>query len=156
VLQLIQRVTVPGPAGGVADAAANLTWPLTALVPGVFRDVRLMSWAHAGRYDYNLVEFLALAAFVLAGCLVLRVTTAPAHERLAFLGFTVLEMVIASGQFWDSVFGEGRTFIEVYLMAVVLLLGTPQHIVTNRRLGALAAAVTAVLIVVARRRVLFE
>ena len=156
LLQVIQRLTVSGQAGGVADASANLTWPLAALVPGVYRDVVRTSWTVLGRYDYNLLELAALAAFVVAGCLVLRVTTAPPHERLAFLGFVVLEMVIASGQFWDSVFGEGRTFIEVYLMAVVLLLATPDQIVRRGRLGALAAMSVAVLVVVARRRVLFE
>ncbi len=156
LLQVIQRLTVPGQAGGLADASANLTWPLKALVPGVYRDIARTSWTTLGRYDYNLLEFAALATAVVAGCLVLRTTTAPPYERLAFLGFVTLEMVIASGQFWDSVFGEGRTFIEVYLMAVVLLLGTPDRGVTRRRLGALAAMALAVLVVAARRRVLFE
>ena len=156
LLQVFQRLTVHGQAGGVADAAANLTWPLAALVPGVYRDVVRTSWTVLGRYDYNLLEFAVLAVIVVAGCLVLRSTTAPPHERLAFLGFTGLEMVIASGQFWDSVFGEGRTFIEVYLMAVVLLLATPERIVSRGRLGALAVIALGALTVVARRRVLFE
>lgn len=40
-----------------------------------------MSRTHLGTYDYNLIEFLALMAFVVAGFLVLRSTTAPIHER---------------------------------------------------------------------------
>jgi hypothetical protein len=156
LLQVIQRLVVHGVAGGVADASANLTWPFAALVPGVYRDVHRMTFTVLGRYDYNLIEFLAIAAFVVAGFAVIRATTAPAHERLAFAGFVLLELVIASGQFWNSVFGEGRTFIDAYLMAVVLLLGTPQRIITGKRLSGLAAVAVIVLVLIARRRVLFQ
>jgi hypothetical protein len=155
-LQGIQHAVVPGTAGGVADASANLTWPFTALVAGLDRDLHRMSWTHLGRYDYNLIEFLALTGFVVAGFLVLRSTTAPIHERVAFIGFVVLELVIASSQFWYSVFGEGRTYIDAYVMAVVLLLATPDRVLKNRHLAWLAAAVVLALLVVARRRILFE
>ena len=156
LLQGVQWLAVHGPAGGAADAAANLTWPLAALVPGLERDVDRMSFTHLGTYDYNLIEFAAIAAFILAACAVLRSTAAPAHERLAFAGFVLLELVIASSQFWYSVFGDGRTFVDAYLMSVVLLLAAPGRIVTSRRLGALAAVAAAALVVVARRRVLFQ
>ena len=125
LLQGIQHVVVRGPAGGAADVSANLTWPFTALAAGLDRDVHRMSWTHLGTYDYNLIEFLALMAFVVAGFLVLRSTTAPVHERLAFIGFFLVEVVSASSQFWYSVFGEGRTYIDAYVMAVVLLLADP-------------------------------
>ena len=119
---------VRGTAGGAADVSANLTWPFTALAAGLDRDVHRMSWTHLGTYDYNLIEFLALMAFVVAGFLVLRSTTAPIHERVAFIGFVLVEVVSASSQFWYSVFGEGRTYIDAYVMAVVLLLATPGRV----------------------------
>jgi hypothetical protein len=156
LLQGIQHVVVRGTAGGVADASANLTWPLTALVAGLDRDIHRMSWTHLGTYDYNLIEFVALTIFVVAGFLVLRSTTAPIHERVAFIGFVLVEVVIASSQFWYSVFGDGRTYIDAFVMAVVLLLATPRQIITNRHLAWLAAVAVAVLLVVARRRILFE
>ena len=182
LLQAIQRVVVRGTTGGVADASANLTWPFTALAAGLERDIHRMSWTHLGTYDYNLIEFVALTAFLVAGFLVLRSTTAPLHERAAFIGFVVVEIVAASSQFWYSVFGEGRTYIDAYAMAVVLLLATPadtvagavpqgthgthtplanrifttDRIVTNKHLARLAAAAVIVLVVVARRRILFE
>jgi hypothetical protein len=156
LLQGIQHVVVRGTAGGVADASANLTWPFTALVAGLDRDLHRMSWTQLGTYDYNLIEFLALTTFLVAGFLVLRSTTAPIHERVAFIGFVVVEVVIASSQFWYSVFGDGRTYIDAFVMAVVLLLATPSQIITNRRLGWLAAVAGAVLLIVARRRILFE
>jgi hypothetical protein len=156
LLQGIQHMVVRGTAGGVADASANLTWPFTALVAGLDRDLHRMSWTQVGTYDYNLIEFLALTTFLVAGFLVLRSTTAPIHERVAFIGFVVVEVVIASSQFWYSVFGDGRTYIDAFVMAVVLLLATPSQIMTNRRLGWLAALAVVVLVVVARRRILFE
>jgi hypothetical protein len=156
LLQGIQRLVVHGTAGSVADASANLTLPFKALIPGLYLDVHRMSWTHLGRYDYNLIEFLALTAFVVAALLALRSTTAPIQERATFIAFVLVEMVLASGQFWDSVFGDGRTFIDAYLMACVVLLAAPRQRVTNRRLGVLAVIAVAVLLVVARRRALFE
>jgi hypothetical protein len=153
------------------------------LVAGLDRDIHRMSWTHLGRYDYNLIEFVALMAFVVAGFLVLRSTTAPVHERFAFIGFFVVEVVSASSQFWYSVFGEGRTYVDAYVMAVVLLLAAPagsvraavtggadaslldrvfyrvfcpDRAITNKHLAWLAAVVVVALLVVARRRVLFE
>jgi hypothetical protein len=191
VLQAAEHFIVKGKAGGVADVTQNFTLPFKAMVPAVVRDFRLMSWTHLGMYDINLIEFIALATFVVAGLLVLRSTTAPVHERIAFVGFVIVEMVIASGQFWDTVFGDGRTYIDCFLLAVILLLATPatrvtatatatataeaaadgarkvwvtaanrvfaaNRVVTNKQLGWLAAGAVAVLIVVARRRILFE
>jgi hypothetical protein len=86
---------------------------------------------------------------------VLRATTAPVHERAAFIGFVLAEIVSASSQFWYSIFGEGRTFIDASVMAAVLLLATPRKI-TNKHLAWLATVAVVALIVVARRRILFE
>lgn len=174
LLQGIQRVAVRGPAGGVADASANLTWPFSALLAGLDRDVHKLSWTHLGTYDYSLIEFGVLGAFLVAGFLVLRATTAPVHERAAFAGFVIVEVVSASSQFWFSVFGEGRTYVDAFLMAVVLLLATPaeaagevhssladclfarNRAVSGRQLAGLAAVLVVALVLVARRRVLFE
>ena len=155
LLQGIQQVVVGGVMGGLADASANLTWPFTALAAGVYRDVSWMSWSHLGTYDYNLLEFTVVTAFIVAACAVIRSTTAPAHERVAFAGFVVLELVLASSQFSYSVFGEGRTFIDAYLMAVVLLLGAGRTI-RNRHLAVLAIVILLALVLVARRRILFQ
>jgi hypothetical protein len=172
VLQGIEHVLVKGKTGGAADVTANLTLPFKALVPAIARDFRLMSWTHLGMYDINLIEFIALATVVVAGLLVLRSTTAPLHERVAFVGFVLVEMVIASGQFWDSTFGDGRTYIDAFLLAVIMLLATPSKatatagrkrgvlgsnlVISNKTLALLTTVVVAALIVVARRRILFQ
>jgi hypothetical protein len=173
VLQGIEHVVVKGKSGGVADVSQNFTLPFKAMVPAVVRDFRLMSWTHLGMYDINAIEFIVLAVVVVAGLLVLRSTTAPLHERAAFVGFVLVELVVASGQFWDTVFGDGRTYIDAFLLAVIMLLGTPRvaatadgdrrfgvfaagSVVTNKRLAVLTALIVAALIVVARRRILFQ
>jgi len=183
VLQAAEHVVVTGKTGSVADVTQNFTLPFRAMVPALVSDFRQMSWTHLGMYDYNLIEFIALATFVVAGLLVLRSTTAPVHERVAFAGFVLVEMVVASGQFWDSVFGDGRTYIDAFLLAVIMLLATPatrttpaaisdgatrawvatthrvfaaNRVITNRRLGWLTAVAVAAFIVVARRRILFQ
>jgi hypothetical protein len=170
--------------GGVAaDATQNLTLPFKALVPGVVRDVRLsVSFlTHANYYDYygyNLIIFIALLVIVVAAFAVIRSSAAPLHEKAAFVGFVLVEMVIASGQFWDATFGDGRTFIEVYLMAVILLLATPAGAVTGaarsahaslmdkafatdrtmsgKRLALVAAPTIVVLIFLLRRHILHQ
>jgi hypothetical protein len=173
VLQGIEHVVVKGKAGGVSDVRQNFTLPFKAMVPALVRDFRLMSWTHLGMYDINLIEFIVLAAVVVAGLLVLRSTTAPLHERVAFVGFVIVELVIASGQFWDTVFGDGRTYIDAFLLAVIMLLGTPtvpatadsgkrfgvfaaNRVITNKHLAWLTAFIVVALIVVARRRILFQ
>jgi hypothetical protein len=173
VLQGIEHFVVKGRAGGVADLKQNFTGPFMAMVPALVRDFRLMSWTHLGMYDINLIEFIALAVVVVAGLLVLRSTTAPLHERVAFVGFVLVELVIASGQFWDTVFGDGRTYIDAFLLAVIMLLGTPRvtatagssgkfgvfaanRVITNKHLAYLTAFIVVALIVVARRRILFQ
>ena len=129
-------------------------------------------------YDYNVIEFIALAVVIVAGFAVIRSSTAPLYEKAAFAGFVLVEMVIASGQFWDSTFGDGRTYIDAFLMAVILLLATPtgtitgtarsahaslmdrifatDRVITNNRLAWIAAPAVVVLILVAGRRTLSQ
>jgi hypothetical protein len=182
VLELAEKVIVKGKSGGVADATSNLTLPFKAMVPAVVRDFRLMSWTHLGLYDYNVLELIALLVIVVAAFSFIRASTAPLHEKAAFVGFVLVEMVIASGQFWDSTFGDGRTYIDAFLLAVIVLIATPvgavtaatgdavvkahaslsdrifspDRVLTNRRLGWLAAVAFVVLVAVARRHVLTQ
>jgi hypothetical protein len=183
LLEGIEKVVVKGKASGAADATQNLTLPFKALVPGVYRDIRysIDSWTHPNffdGYDYNLIIFIALLVIVVAAFAVIRSSAAPLHEKAAFVGFVLVEMVIASGQFWDATFGDGRTFIEVYLMAVILLLATPAGVaadaarsartslmdrafapdraMSSKRLAWVAAPTIVVLIFLLRRHILHQ
>lgn len=183
LLQIIEKLVVKGKSGGVADATSNLTLPFKAMVPGVYRDITHLGFSHLGvLYDYNLIEFIALAVIVVAAFLYIRSSVAPPHEKVAFAFFVLVEMVLASGQFWDSTFGDGRTYIDAFLLAMVLLVAVPagamagsvtdtartahaslagrvfsaDRFLSNRRLGWLAAVAFVVLVVVARRHVLTQ
>jgi hypothetical protein len=178
LLQLAEKVVVKGKSGGATDITSNLTLPFKAMVPALYRDVKDMSWTHLGLYDYNVIEFIALAVVIVAAFAVIRSSAAPLMEKAGFVGFVLVELVIASGQFWDSTFGDGRTYIDAFLLAVILLIATPagtvattaraahasalgrifaeDRVITNKRLAWIAAPAVVVLILVARRHVLYQ
>ena len=138
----------------LANSSRNLTVPFTALVDALKYDAAHINTAHLSPIDISLLEYATLAIFILAGLTVLFVTTAPAHERLAFV-FFVLQLGLLSSQIWTSTFGDGRSLIEPYLMALVLLIATPRRQVNWPYLGMIAACVLPALLVVARRRALY-
>lgn len=178
LLQVIQKIVVKGTAGGAADATANLTLPFKAMIPGVYRDIMKSSGTYLGKYDINLIEFIVLAAFVITALLLLRSTTASVYERAGFIGFVLLEMVIASGQFWDSTYGDGRTYVDAFIMAVLVIICTPagtvgdtvakahaslydrvfstSRVITSTRLAWLVGLAAVPLLIVARRRIMFQ
>jgi hypothetical protein len=183
LLEGIEKVVVKGKASGAADATQNLTLPFKALIPGVYRDVKysIDSWTHPNFFDgwdYNTLIFIALLVIIVAAFAVIRSSAAPLHEKAAFVGFVLVEWVLASGQFWDATFGDGRTFIEIYLMAVILLLSAPTVAVadaarsahasltdrifapgrtmSNKRLAWVIAPTLVVLIFLARRHIIHQ
>ena len=181
LLQIAEKLVVKGKASGSADVTANLTLPFKALVPALYRDVKNFSWSNH-LYDYNVLEFIALAVVIVAAFAVIRSSAAPLHEKAAFVGFVLVELVIASGQFWDSTFGDGRTYIDAFLMAVIVLLATPSgavagtvagtarsahasvlgrmfaedRVVTNKRLAWIVAPALVALILVAWRHIIHQ
>lgn len=156
LITLAERVVVKGKSAATGDATRNLTFPFEGMARGLYHDVRGMSWTHLGMYDINLIEFVTLIAFLLAGFMVLRRTTAPDHERIAFVLFVLIEVVMASWEIWGSVFGEGRVFLEAYLFAVIMLLATPKKALPTKQLGIIAAIAVPALLVVARRHILHQ
>jgi hypothetical protein len=181
LLEIAEKLVVKGKASGAADASANLTLPFKAMIPALYRDVKNISWSNH-LYDYNVLEFIALAIVIVAAFAVIRSSTAPLPEKAAFVGFVLVELVIASGQFWDSTFGDGRTYIDAFLMAVIVLLATPagtitgtvtgaarsahasvmgrifaeDRVITNKRLGWITAPAVVVLILVAWRHIIHQ
>ena len=138
----------------LANTSRNLTAPFTALADALKYNAAHINTAHLSPIDISMLEYATLAIFILAGLAVLTVTTAPAHERLAFV-FFVLQLGLLSSQIWTSTFGEGRSLIEPYLMALVLLVATPRRYLSWPYLGMIAACVMPALLVVARRRTLY-
>jgi len=138
----------------LANSSRNLTVPFTAMIDALKYNAAHLNTAHLSPIDIAMLEYATVAIFILAGLAVLFVTTAPAHERLAFV-FFVLQLGLLSSQIWTSTFGDGRSLIEPYLMALVLLVATPRRYLSGPYLGMIAACVLPALLVVARRRALY-
>jgi hypothetical protein len=138
----------------LANSNRNLTVPFTAMVDALKYEFANINTSHLSPIDIALLEYATVGIFILAGLAVLFVTTAPAHERLAFV-FFVLQLGLLSSQIWTSTFGDGRSLIEPYLMALVLLVATPRRYLNWQYLGLIAACAGPALLVVARRRALY-
>ena len=154
VLEVAVHFVVKGEFPLLANSNRNLALPFTAMIDALKFDIRHINTAHLSPIDISLLEYATLGIFIAAGLAVLLVTTAPAHERLAFV-FFVLQLGLLSSQIWTSTFGEGRSLIEPYLMALILLLATPRQYLSWRYLGPITACVIPALLVVARRRILY-
>jgi hypothetical protein len=153
VLELAVHFVVKGEFPLLANGNRNLAVPFTAMVDALKLDLTHVNTAQLSPIDFALLEYATLGIVVVAGLAVLLVTIAPAHERLAFV-FFVLQLGLLSSQIWTSTFGEGRSLIEPYLMALILLLATPRKYLSWRYLSLITACVVLALLVVARYRIL--
>jgi hypothetical protein len=154
IVELAARFALKGEFPVLSDNSRNLTTPFTAMIDGLRVAVHNINTGHLGLYDIALLEYVTLALFILGGLLVIVVTQAPVHERIAFV-FFVLELGLLSSQIWSSTFGDGRSMIEPYLFALILLLATPKRYLNTYRLAAIAAVIIPALAIVARRRILY-
>jgi hypothetical protein len=154
LLEIAVYFVVQGDFPLLANGSRNLTVPFTAMVDALGYDIAHINTSHLSPVDIALLEYATVAIFVLAGLAVLFVTTAPAHEPIAFV-FFVLQLGLLSSQTWTSTFGDGRSLIEPYLMALVLLIATPRRYLSWRYLGLIVACAGPALLVVARRRILY-
>jgi hypothetical protein len=154
IVELAVHFVVKGEFPLLANGNRNLTAPFTAMIDAFKFDIGHINTAHLSPIDIALLEYATLGVFIVAGLAVLLVTAAPAHERLAFV-FFVLQLGLLSSQIWTSTFGEGRSLIEPYLLALIMLLATPRQYLSWRYLGLITACVLPVLAVVARRRILY-
>jgi hypothetical protein len=103
------------------------------------------------QYDLWFLELGILVLFSLAALLSWRSTNAPLHERLA-LAFYMIEICVVSPSTWYSLDADLRSFIEVYLLAAIILLGTPRHNLRVWLPPVLEAVMLPALIVVTQRR----
>ncbi len=128
-----------------ADTSNNTGLPGQPMVHAAITNFRHIS-VHAAPTDAWVVEFVVLIAFVVFAATALRSTTVPAHERLAFVLF-VVELFVLSPSIWNGV-ADLRSLDEVYLFAVLILIGS------RRRLVVPALVLTpALLVVIAHRAV---
>jgi len=148
------QVVVKAATGSIpllADGGRNAGTPFIAPLHAVRYNLGHLHMHQFEQYDLWFLELAILACFAAAALTCLRYTTVPAHERLAFVLY-LAEICVVTPSTWNSVDADMRSFIEVYLLAVIILLGTPRRTLGAWLLPSLAALTLPALIVVTQRR----
>ena len=135
----------------LADGGRNAGAPFIAPLEALKHNLIHANTHQFDQYDVWFLEMAILAVFVIAALLALPSTNVPAHERLAFVLYLV-EICVVTPSTWGSLDADLRSFIEVYLLAAIILLGMPRRSLGARLLPWLAAFTVPALIVVTQRR----
>jgi len=136
----------------LSDGGRNAGAPFLAPLQALRNNLAHLNTHRFDQYDLWLLELAILAVFALAALFCLQSTTVPAHERLAFILY-LAEICVVTPSTWASLDADLRSFIEVYLMAVIVLLGTPWRRLPAWLLPSLGALTMPTLIVVTQRRI---
>ncbi len=117
----------------LSDGGRNAGMPFIAPLQALKSNLGHIDWHSYNAIDVWLAEVAVLLVFAVAALCSLRISRALAHEKLALVLF-LIEICVVTPSTWNSVSADLRSFVEVYLMAVVVLLGRPRRPI--RELGA--------------------
>ena len=148
------QVIVKAATGSVpllADGGRNAGAPFIAPLRALKNNLDHVNLHQFDQYDLWFLQLAIFVLFALGALICLRSTNAPVHERLAFVLYLV-EICVVTPSTWGSLDADMRSFIEVYLLAVIILLGTPRRTFGAWLLPSLAALTVPALIVVTQRR----
>jgi hypothetical protein len=148
------QVVVKAATGSIAllaDGGRNAGTPFIAPLQALKHNIGHLTGSPVNQYDTWLLEIVILAFIALAALLCLRSTSVPVHERLALILF-LIEICVVTPSTWGSLDADLRSFIEVYLMAVIILLGAPRRSLAAWVLPTLAVIAVPALTVVTQRR----
>jgi hypothetical protein len=135
----------------LADGGRNAGTPFIAPVHAFLHNLGHVHLHQFEQYDLWFLELAILVCFSLAALLCLRSTSAPGHERLAFVLY-LIEICVVTPSTWNSLDADMRAFIEVYLLAVIILLGSPRRTLGAWLLPSLAGLMLPALIDITQRR----
>jgi hypothetical protein len=135
----------------LADGGRNAGAPFIAPFQALRNNLAHVNTHQFDQYDMWLLELAILVLFSIVALLSLRSTSAPVHERVALVLYLV-EICVVTPSTWSSLDADLRSFIEVYLLAVIILLGTRRRSAGAWLLPALAALTVPALILVTQRR----
>ena len=135
----------------LADGGRNAGTPFIAPVHAFLHNLHHVHLHQFEQYDLWFLELAILVCFSLAALLCLRSTSAPGHERLAFVLY-LIEICVVTPSTWNSLDADMRAFIEVYLLAVIILLGSPRRTLGAWLLPSLAGLMLPALIDITQRR----
>ena len=108
-----------------ADTGRNAGTPLVAPFIAIGHNLTRLDVIGYSAADVWLAELAVLLVFAAAALRSMRTSLAPMHERLALILF-LIEICIVSPDTWNSLSADLRSFVEVYLLAVILLLSRPR------------------------------
>jgi hypothetical protein len=108
----------------LADSGRNAGTPLIAPFEAIAHNLRHIDLAGYRSTDVWLAELAVLLVFAVGALRSLRTSRAPTHERLALILYLV-EICVVTPDTWNSLSADLRSFVEVYLMAVIVLLSRP-------------------------------
>jgi hypothetical protein len=154
VIFVAWQVVVKAATGSIpllADGGRNAGAPFIAPLQALKSNLAHLNLHQFDQYDLWFLQLAILVVFSVAALLSLRCTAVPVHERLAFVLYLV-EICVVTPSTWNSLDADLRSFIEVYLLAVVILLGTPRRSLAARLLPWMSALMLPALIVVTQRR----
>jgi hypothetical protein len=115
---------VTGSVPVLADSDHNAAKPFIAPLKALESNLHHLSLNPFDQDTVWFLEIIILALFALAALLSWRSTNAPGYERLALVLYLIQICVVAPST-WSSLDADLRSFIEVYLLAAIILLGTP-------------------------------
>lgn len=117
-------LAVTGSVALATDGGRNAGAPFSAPVHALVFNLRHLHTARFDKYDLWLLEFFGLVLVCVAATAVLRASRAAAWEKLA-LYLYIVEICLVNPNTWGSVNADMRSFIEVYLIGVTILLSVP-------------------------------
>ncbi len=135
----------------LADGGRNAGAPFIAPFQAFRHNLGHIHLHQFEQYDLWFLELAVLVAFAVAALVSLRSTSAPVHERLALVLYLV-EICVVTPSTWNSLDADMRSFIEVYLLAVIILLATPRRPRITWQLSSITALMTPALILIVQRR----
>jgi hypothetical protein len=154
VMFVAWQVVVKAATGSIpllADGGRNAGAPFIAPFQALRNNLAHLNTHQFDQTDLWLLELAILVFFAIAALLSLRSTSAPVHERVALVLY-LMEICIVTPSTWGSLDADLRSFIEVYLLAVIILLGTRRRSAGAWLFPVLAALTVPALIVVTQRR----
>jgi hypothetical protein len=138
----------------IADGGANANTPFAAPMHAIWWNFRHMDLNTINNTDEWVLEFLLFAFVVVCALAALPWTRVPLYERLAFIVY-IFEICLVAPTTWNSRTADMRSFIEVWLMGILILLGTRKRSLASPlayRLPVIALGLVPVLMVVITAR----
>ena len=106
----------------LADGNQNAGAPFIAAFDAIRHNAAQLTWTRFTNIDDWMLELAVLVVVATLALCCWRRTQAPLHERVALVAYLV-EICVVTPSTWNSITADLRSFVEVYLIAIVVLLG---------------------------------